>query len=157
MNKCPSHVNEMGTHISNMWFAYQKNYSASVKKDLIVQRDAQDGRENAVARSRSAHFRQAGRCGVPDNFSMVIGRMYLYFLCCIKCAREIDKLFPNYFVRNATFCASNKYTWSFRKKIHGHYVLTPRSIQQRANEYLLNNTEYIVILFFLNPAVSYGA
>ena len=37
---------------------------------------------------------------------------------------------------------------ALEKKIHGHYVLTPRSIQQRANEYLLNNTEYIVILFF---------
>ena len=30
---------------------------------------------------------------------------------------------------------------------HGHFVLTSRSIQPRANEYLLNNTEYVVILF----------
>ena len=98
----------MGTPHFKYVVAYLKNYSASVKKDLIMRRDAYDGWENAVARSRSAHFRQAGRCGVPDNFSMVIGRMYLYFLCCVKCAQEKDKLFPNYIVRNAGFCASNE-------------------------------------------------
>ena len=34
-----------------------------------------------------------------------------------------------------------------KQYIHGHYVLTPRSIQPRANEYLLNNIGYVVILF----------